>query len=590
MLRRLSRGWLPPHTPSLGVVSLRSGEAELDFLASRMRPEGDRLLVEYEISGAVPSASGAPRDELNPPSIFGKCEDGTTFSLRDAVATRVTEEDLKSLVERVVITSQDWSIRRSSTRAQLWAGIVDTELHLGPGNMSLTTTRSESRGHYRLSGSHYVYYLIRTGPDRNGRWIFAVDPQGAPQLDRGLLRDEITNLAFSFGCPFNVSKLHGLDERGAPVAFEGSDFGLHHPPRPRVAAPVPERGDPTGWSVSFFKALSAGFASPDASVRDGLRRAIRHYLDALSDSSASGFELKMLLGSLVAARLVLGERAALVATREPWDGWIAGNRGQIEELAVRGLADELMTAIRRCEQPGEASLIRMALSRVGLEITDGMEAAIDAAVGQLSGGRAEERSARQRGVYLRTLLVALLAKKIGYGGPICGWEDRAPHLSDLPADPSWWKVDGSVTAELFSAEASRTAAPPAASELWPRFRLPLPPVPEGGLIAVIVMFAAALEAKSDGLVAANVEPVPRTSGDKAVFDFYLQSTIRPAARTRLFSIEEAEDGALQITNWTKPKILLRKESDLTSFLEDVAQDNKTRDRVERLMFIGWPVQ
>lgn len=55
--------------------------------------------------------------------------------------------------------------------------------------------------------------------------------------------------------------------------------------------------------------------------------------------------------------------------------------------------------------------------------------------------RQEQLDAYTRPIALvRTMLVALLARVVGYTGAILGW-DSDPHRSVQLADSAWWQVD-----------------------------------------------------------------------------------------------------------------------------------------------------
>lgn len=555
-LYRLSRGWTPPSTPPRVVVELRWGGTKLDFFARRILLDEDGLRIECEIHDPDPASIDVLRGELNEHPIAGRCEDGTLFSARDAFITaRGRDQSPEDHVRRVTISCRDWIIRRHRPRARLWAGAIDVELPpRGRGNLHFTSSRDLEHGeHYRFDGRDYAYYLIWSGQGHDKRWTLAVDLQKAPEPEHGLLRDEVKLIAASLGCPFHVSRLYGLDKRGNPVSVLGSNLGARPAMRPRVAAPVPNDRGEADWTPPFFSKASACLARQDAGAA-GLRRAVAHFLRALDGPSEDDCAIHMLLGAILAARMVLEDEASPLAGREPRSA-----------ARLRG-----------------ADLIRAALSRSGLEMTNEMREAVTAAARELD-GEAGSGATEERNAFLRTILVALVSKAIGYGGPIREWEKETGRPMYRPADPSWWRAEDDSPGKRFVASIPDAAVPSVVSDLWPDFRLEQPTAPRDGSFTTIAAFAGALEAKTGGLVVASLEPVLRPEGEADEFDFVLRSTTRPTGQTVLFGVERIADGGVRITRWADTDPELRDDAETEAFLKDVAQSRETRREVERLM-------
>lgn len=291
LLYWLHQGWAPPYIPQRTVTELRWQGAKLDLFVKRVLLDHDGLHVDCELPGDPEEVIDILLGELRAHPIEGRCDDGYTFSASDGVV--VSEdvlEDLSSIKTRVLISCRSWELRAPRPAEKLWVGTVETPLARGPGNMSLNLPERTSNNHYRLAGQRDVYYLMREERGRYlARWWIAVEPKGAAKPDRDLVQEDLTNIAFSFGCPMYVSTLYGLDEGGAPVAVMGSGFGWRASTRPRKADPPVPREK----VAPFYAALSAHLKRKGASRRDQVTRAIRFHLDALNDPFEDGFALKM---------------------------------------------------------------------------------------------------------------------------------------------------------------------------------------------------------------------------------------------------------------------------------------------------------
>ncbi|KYF98237.1 hypothetical protein BE20_35770 [Sorangium cellulosum] len=580
-LHRFSRGFLPSSVLQRELIELRAMGSERSLIPRRLHVEGDVLLVTCEVDSPDASLRGTALEDLSRLRLEGACEDGTRFSAR--VAAMLSLEWRTARIARAVLSCDDWRIGRPAARPMLWGGITDVELPSGRGNLRLTTAEGHvSEDDYCLRGQRYTYYLIRHQRERGDvRWLVAVDPRGATELDRDIFRRDLRSIAFCFGRPFRVGVLHGLSEDGGRAGFVKIGAEEHLAGRRRALSPVPpaRRAAEASWPVALFEAISRYSVRPDAREA-ALTTAIASYVEALHETSADGAGLKLLRGALAAARLVLDGKAVQRADRERWKSCVQ----HADMLKAQGgalLSNKLLAALRSAEQARASTLIDAAFSAVGLSLLQEMEDAITAVASSLLAedgvARPDERSA----AILGSVLVALVAKAVGYEGPICGWE-RPPFEDSCEPAGEWWPVKKSAgdLVGRFSADAPGHTGPRGARPHWPHFSESK--VPIEGPVAMIASFAEELEERTDGLVIASVKPLTHVPGEPAAFDFVLAPAGKPKSEVRLLVIHETGRGEVRITDWDGEEHTLGEEERLATFLDELAHRRDTGELVRRL--------
>ncbi|WP_437596960.1 hypothetical protein [Sorangium sp. So ce590] len=604
-LHRLSLGSLPSSGLLQELVELRAVGSKPRVTAGTLRVDGDTLIVSCDVDSPDGSLSDIAREDLSRLQLEGRCKDGATFSARNAAVRSWKKREER--VCRVELTYDDWAIRWPAARPLLWAGITDAALPSSNGNLDLVaergptsrhrtgdsaqpalrpghrTTAGEGTGswrHYCLEGPSYTYYLVHCAHRGETRWILALDPRDATTLDRDVLRRDLTCIAFCFGQPFHVGVLHGLDGDGGRAGLFRMGVEARLPGRQRERPPVPLRGDDAPWPVALFTVLSSHVARDDAQS-GALAAAVTRFVEAIHETSTEGAALKLLHGASMAARSVLGDEALQAADRQRWNDWFAQHRGRIEARKGPALSAELLASLQRAEQGRASALIRAAFAKVRLAPLDEIDAALSSAEAYLLGedkARPDGRSA----AILQAVLVALVAKAVGYKGPICAWERSPSEPSDAPSRP-WWPAERSAGKRIkrFVAPARARQMPRDMRDSWPFFVEPK--VPIQGPIAAIASFAEGLEAKANGLVTASVKPVAPAPGELATFEFVLAPVGKPKARILLLKIHETLSGAIKIEDWSNRERTFTRESKIASFVTDLAHSDETRQLVEGLM-------
>ncbi|MGK4000727.1 hypothetical protein [Sorangium sp. So ce1024] len=583
-LHRLSRGFLPSSAVERRLSELHAVGLGLarSLVPKALRVDGDVLLVVCDIDSPGESLSDVGLDELSHQRLSGRCQDGSTFSARVAFVKSL-ERKTRRLVG-AVLSCDEWAIERPTARLLLWVGVTDAELPPRQGNLRLSRGRELAADHYRFQGQSGTCYLIRCEPRLEARWLFALEPRSAEIPDLDALGRDLMTIAFCFGHPFRVGLLLGLGEDGDLAGAFRTGAGEPSARRLRRDPPVPQRATDPPWPAALFEAISGHLARGGAREAALTAAAMKRYLEALHEPSTEGRALKLLQGARAAATAVLGEKRASEAERKRWEDWLSQNRALLEAHAGGPPTDELLDALRRPARDRASGVIRSALSWVDPRVLREMEAALASAEASLFGEGPEPGPDERSTAILRTLLVALVARAVGYRGPISGWERPASRRSYDPAS-SWWPVDGSAAdrVEPVTAVVPERGGPTDARELWPFFDAPK--VPIQGLVATVASFAEGLEARTNGAVVATVKPLPQGPGELALFEFVLAPAGRPTAQRLLFTIEDSGNGRIRITGWDDKPRPFSKDAQLISFLNKLANRAETRELVQELMIL-----
>ncbi|MGK3990193.1 hypothetical protein WME99_44530 [Sorangium sp. So ce136] len=595
MLYHLARGFSPPPLP-MRLESLEWGGIDIAASAKKLVVDEGALSIECRIREQDGSLDPGQIEALSRRSLQGTCSDGSALVARAATCAALIRRlgDTGQTHELwFKIACEDWSILSPTKPAVLWAGVIDGDLPRSGGNMSFEAKPPSSSNHFCLKGQRTVYYLVDSSHDGERGWRLAVDARPSA-IAHDTVRREMMCLAFCFGRPFTVSALYGLDEEGNVVGCLGSGFGAPHTGRYRIDPAVPEPTATRLHALPLFRALSARLAdggSPRATAE--LVAALSYAVEALVEPSARSLAVKRLLGAQAAARLVIGEDASLAGDLDRWNAWVSQQEQPIEEMARAGRKADLVAAVRRAALPRPSSLIDMAASSKGLSLdsTRALRDAVESTERELFEGRGGEHDQRQndeRPAYLRTVLVALVAAAVGYKGPISGWTRRGASAFYQPADASFWPVEGDgEPPQRFVVIAQKNSALELARGLWPpTFRSPS--VPSSGDIGLIATFAGLLKERTEGRVEALVRPIlPQRSEDlsEGEFDFVLRSAQLPTLETVLFSVKTSPNGGVVVRGWKEGE----EESefpDVADFLRQVGYAEKTKDRIQRLLFVA----
>jgi hypothetical protein len=579
ILLQVAHEWLTPTFPDRTIDTLWWQAENLTGLAHLLHPEDTRLRITCVMKDESSALSESKFLRLNGQPLEGTTQDGLRFFAKQAlVSGQITTQRAGASETRIYLDAYEWTIRTDSRPAILWVGSIDADWADHLGNLSLRGPSGFSRGHCRLRGAQYTYYLFNIGAGKQ-KTVMAVDcsPEPSPRIE--VLNREMHYLAFAFGSPAKIGTLFGLDADRRTCglisgSFSNRDRGRWHD------STVPIFEYPNFWIAPFFKKLCDYGASRDTGNISHFTLGLWYLLSAYRELSFDIRRTELFIGLTHIARHVQDIDA--LASREKWEQWIDAHRTEIS--AYPELIDEFVAQIRRAYVPDNETLVRLALAGCGLPMLPPFDAALKQAIDGLRGHIIKpDASQLEELAVLRTLLVALVARTIGYQGAIAGWTRMDKFYFWGRADPNWWPVDGLAEAQAVeSYDVTTKRDLPAVRDLWPTF--PALTVPDFGPLGVLASFAAALGLKTDGAVLARIIPVPKADAEAPqMFDFVIYDSSSPRNRSILFSIYERDEGKLAVLDWEETEKVLEGERELERFLQEVATSPETAQRVQRIM-------
>jgi hypothetical protein len=266
---------------------------------------------------------------------------------------------------------------------------------------------------------------------------------------------------------------------------------------------------------------------------------------------------------------------SLVNSRDAWSEWLARHADDIAKLAAPESEAAFRQALAEAADASSTVLVRRAMKRLGVPVTQEMDDELLARSRSSCNGAIDPSTDSIRTAHhlqvLRVMLVALLAKHVGYDGDIVGWQGVAEK-----------------SARLAAAKRYQARVPDWPSE--PADELPLfsrPGVPTHGLIAGIASFAQALTDKTGGDVLVLLHPVPRRGQERA-YELKAFLPKDPGTRIVLFTVlsGDEEGDSVVVRGWTADDIVISDNGELQEFLRSFARSREMRDHIERLMILA----
>lgn len=524
-----------------------------------------------------------PLEALWNAPLRGKTSLGESFDAPSAITTNYgTSWKAGHRVDRATILASRWKLQKA--QPVLWAGALLTELPSDIGNLDLRVEtqgqRSFSRGHSVLQGSRWRYALLAPNKSRYASPTIAIIPSADTPLDHGVFYRELHALSYCVGRPLDCNFLSGFSEDGAVVACAGGDYGFSRLRTNTVAAPVPE-GDHESRFIPLFQAIARQLEVDDPR-NPNLSEALWLYVEALSETSVSSYELKTLLACVTAARFFVPELPAILNRSEEASAALKRIVSDLQPYVPGDLADVLEARIKKLSVPDTLELVWLALREAQLvesqELLSVVQESTRILLGDIPSPNYNERCAK-----LRTLCSGLVSVAVGYDGPISGWHKADPYFFYLE-DTTWRPAVGDPKPEYFTAlvTSSLRAAP---GDLWPAFIRPT--IPPQSLLSLVDEFANSLASRASDEVRARLIPLSGTETEHQLFDFVLESRSNPAANTIIFSVRSRHGGdSIEIVNWEESVEPMGTEDSLLRFLETVANSASTRLAVERLLSLS----
>ena len=390
------------------------------------------------------------RDLQNKP-LKGKLEGGYQFSAKFALGNRFNAIHAEGEPPHcsILIAGMQWVLKREEP--EFWLGTLEgmTDVPL-PGNLvayaRIDNSLIATATNYRLQGK-YIYYLLQT----KNRWLLIIDNQDRTELDVQGFSEDFLALEFILGRQLNLQHLDGFTAQGELVARTGGGYG-HEKPLPRSERPVPILRN---HEILFFEAISRAFREqPD--VR--LSIALMSYLDALTshvDIAYMRLQIALEAFSFWVLRCKSDANEQLVEDKKAWEKWVRSHKEEIYKFARKGvdapgtakLATDFYIKVKTAGNHASSVRTAEAFALFGLVTTEEMDEEISLRnpvvhTMMMEDGEYDIQQASKRIGMIRALLVALVAKVVGYQGDIEG--------SNYLEGGRWWKA-GSARVSFYRA-------------------------------------------------------------------------------------------------------------------------------------------
>lgn len=443
LLLNLATGWAPNPFVIETVESVRFSGVDFTDVSWEATLENDRLIA--KVPGGVPHARAR---ELRPFPFQGEleCARSNGGSVRAADIASVSEgADL-------AIEFDDWLALEGDEPA-LWVGRVEGATDLGSGgNLIVEKVRPDGlrlgrSGHLRLLGA-YIYYLIQSGDRSVPTWHLLADT-GAGAPDREALECDFSILQFVLGRQLRVASFVGVAKDGRSIGSRAG-IGSRRNLNRNAVQPVPfERNDSQWlsecWVAILFERMSRAMVSKQE-ARSAYAMAINSYLDAMTNHvDADYLRLQVALEAFAfwSLRLTHAEERMVVKSKEDWKRWVKANADAIRSLASEGFAESLYNKVMGVYRLSSGRVVPSAFLAFEVLLTPEMTIELEGRdvivhQGIMASDDFDPAVVRHRVGIIRTLLVALIAKTVGYGGAINGWEVGQLGYSMEPH--AWWTI------------------------------------------------------------------------------------------------------------------------------------------------------
>jgi hypothetical protein len=332
-----------------------------------------------------------------------------------------------------------------SKKDALWIGRIDAP-RIDDGNLVVCVNDGSWTSRcYRLRGN-YILYLLQ---DRKRQTTTLVIDTEARTLEHGLIGTDITALEFALGCPVRLDHLLALDEDHRVVGAAGVELGGSTSEANRrcpvamaidLYANYGKADREYSWIPVLFALVAERLHSdgPDSS----LLTAVAMYVYS---SSAGNIHVSYLLVQIALEALcktIVGPTSdGLVTDPKKWLAFVAEHERQIKSLARdEEAARKLLNKVRTAQQAPSTDRVAAALRHFDLEVP---KIALDEIAKRNRSAHellmqkestADVQELANRLAVVQTLMAAVVAKHVGFNGPITGWDWVRGRLNI----PEWW--------------------------------------------------------------------------------------------------------------------------------------------------------
>ncbi|WP_394822287.1 hypothetical protein [Pendulispora albinea] len=436
--------------PALSFASCASGSVgttRLDGIEGRLAIENRSLVLTFPRR----FDTFRLRELLNEPGAF-HLSDGSELvaELTHWVGDSTVIEVGESMRTTTTLELDLWTwIRREPVA---WVGRLPG-LRFGRGNLELSIRGAGGRTRrdgLRLRGN-YTWYIVGNG--RKGEApLLVLDSRGAA-LDGDALGADFTALEFVLGVPTRLDLLLGVDEHLDLVAAVGPHLGFRVPFGTETHSPLPDRLDAKCWAPVLFPRIASRLLNPE----DKSYVAIGAYMDSLVDHLDGAYLKAQVALEAYSKSLIRKTAGHLVASEKAWRGWVTEVEHTVRSHAVdEKSAGILLGKVRSAMYAPSSTSVPSALSMLGLAVPKAVLdevklrniAAHEFVMSRKQEQRIETDLPRLRMV--QALLGALVARAVGYSGPVLGWtEDQMGYRNEL----QWWPtMDHPEVGKVYCAE------------------------------------------------------------------------------------------------------------------------------------------
>jgi hypothetical protein len=342
------------------------------------------------------------------------------------------------------------------TTTKLWAAHVDlapTALQLSwlrRGNLAIRTG-TDTVWAWVLRTCVGMAFLIPT-EDRN-QWILAFElatESGVPDCDR--IPECLIALSFALGIPLHVSLLYAVGDAGIQAGLVCPGFvDLRPAKRSTQSCAIPGE-EMRAWLPRFIELAITEMCTSGSPLLVALH---------LHAESVDGFVDTQFLRSWIAAEALANwglrnQRFSdpgefRVADPTAWNEWVKQHESEIRGLALAGKEDNLLKSVASSMGSRGSPMQRM-FAGAGLpwltEMDEAERVRNMVAHEGTTHGKAQRDWKKDVALveFARTILTSVIAKLIGYDGPIV---DRVEDRRSETKRPTWWTSAESPAAVIY---------------------------------------------------------------------------------------------------------------------------------------------
>lgn len=358
------------------------------------------------------------------------------------------EKKMAATTYRLSLNSWTWWPPRNEA---LWVGRLDGT-RIDDGNLVVCGDGWWTSTCYRLSGAYDLYLVNKRKAQTT---TLVVDTRGRP-LDQSLLGTDFVALEFALGRPLRLDHLVAFNEQHEVVGAAGLEFGSWSGRGSSGRCPVAVAMDLYAnygevasehlWVPLLFAVLARRLSEegPDSQ----LLNAVAAYLDSIAAGNIHvSYLLVQIALEALSTDIVRPKTGVLVADPKKWVAFVRKHEAEIRSLAIeKGAAQKLVNKVLSAQQAPSTDRVLAALRHFDLEVPPAVLAEVarrNSSAHQFVMAKestADVQELADRLALVQTLLVAIVAKHIGFKGPIIGWEwVRGRHK--IPEWWSWEKLD-----------------------------------------------------------------------------------------------------------------------------------------------------